>query len=82
MFLMERFYYNTRWSTNDHQTLEDIYDQCYSTYYTSYELKIDKCTMGCTIFIFYDSISDFAEKIHIGILRATTSINTDGNLAL
>ena len=44
--------------------------------------KLTNVTMGCTIFIFYDSISDFAEKIHIRILRATTSINTDGNLAL
>ena len=43
---MERFHHKMKCRTKQHLTLEDIYSQCDSDCYISYESKIDKCHNG------------------------------------
>ena len=69
MFQMERFYYNMRCRAKDHLILEDIYNQCDSDYYISYESKLSHVTLGCTISIFDIIITYFTGEGYFRIWR-------------
>ena len=64
---MEKFHCNMRCRAKDHLILEDICSQCDLDCYISYESKIDKCHIGCTICIFDVSITYFTGENRIRI---------------
>ena len=72
MFWIKRFHYNMRCKTKDRLIFKDIYNQCDSDKYISYESKLTYITLGSTVSIFDVNITYFTgavilefEEIHI-----------------
>ena len=69
-----------RWKAKDQLILEDIYNQCDSDYYNSYESKIGICHIGLHYQYHWYSITSFTGEYYIRISRNTHLAYINANM--